>query len=53
MGDDAMMAAVADGVGARKVPPGLVRRRRTAPPVVQEQQQHSAAGMGALGMGGT
>lgn len=51
MGDDAMMAAVADGVGARTVPPGLVRRRRKTPPVLSQQQQHSTAGMGGLGMG--
>ena len=28
IGDDDLMAAIADGVGAKTVPPGLVRRKR-------------------------
>ena len=28
MGDDELMTAIADGIGASTVPPGLVRRKR-------------------------
>ena len=31
MDDDEMMQSIADSVGGRTVPPGLVRRRRKAP----------------------
>jgi hypothetical protein len=34
MGDDELMEAIAENVGARKVPPGLVRRKRAHPPVL-------------------
>jgi hypothetical protein len=34
MGDDELMEAIAENVGAQKVPPGLVRRKRAHPPVL-------------------
>lgn len=34
MGDDELMEAIADNVGARKVPPGLVRRKRSHLPAL-------------------
>jgi hypothetical protein len=47
MDDNEMMSAIADSVGARTVPPGLVRRRRKKDAAKQPVLAATAKGFGA------